>query len=336
MIVLVTGGTGFLGRCVVRALAETGSTVRCLVRTTSNLDDLKKCLDDALWRRLEIVPGELTAPDSYRAALVGVDCVIHLAAGMTGGAAALVMNTVIPTRIFAQACAAAAVPRFVLVSSLGVYGASHLGNWETLDETCPVDNQPHLRDPYTYSKILQESTCRQIAQDKGLPLVVVRPGVIFGPGRGALSTRVGLSVAGWTFRIGDSRLLPYTYVDNCAAAICKATTTPGIAGETFNILDDDLPSVKSVLSTYRRCRRKLRSFWIPQRAIGPLSSMYEAYYRYSKGQLPGVITRYRTDTFWKPLRFSNAKAKRRIGWTPHVPMQKALELAVSAPALGSS
>jgi nucleoside-diphosphate-sugar epimerase len=331
MIAIVTGGTGFLGRRVVRWLAAQGTLVRCLVRATSNVDDLREFLGDVLWQRVEIATGELSDPESYQSALAHVDVVYHLAAGMTGGAAALVLNTVIPTRALAEACVSAKIPRFVLVSSLGVYGAGHLRRWTTLDETCPIDQQPHRRDAYAFAKILQENACREIARDKGLALVVVRPGVIFGPGRGALSTRVGLTFAGWTFRIGSARLLPYTFVDNCAAAIGLAGTAADVIGETFNILDDDLPSVSGVISAYRRNGRGLRAIWLPQNAIGPLSSLYDWYHKYSKGQVPGVITRDRTETIWKPLRFANTKAKVRLAWTPHVPMAEALDKAIRAP-----
>lgn len=331
MIALVTGGTGFLGRRVVKCLSQDGMRVRCLVRATSNTDILKAFVGDELWGNVEVVRGDLADAEGLKHALDGVDVVYHLAAGMTGGVAALVLNTVVPTRALVQACAEAQAQRFVLVSSLGVYGAGHLRSWATLDETCPVDAFPQKRDAYSFSKIMQEQACREIAEKENLGLVVIRPGVVFGPGRGAMSTRFGLTFAGWTCRIGSSRLLPYTFVDNCAAAICRAGAAPDAAGQTINILDDDLPSVRQLLAAYRRHGRKLRTFWLPQRAIGPLSSAYEWYHRQSQGQLPDVISRYRTDTFWKPMRFSNQKAKSLLAWHPHVPMAAALESAITAP-----
>lgn len=330
MIALVTGGTGFLGRQVVSRLAAEGVDVRCLLRGTSQVDDLKRVVGKDHWHRVEIVRAELGDPSSYRSHLAGVDVVYHLAAGMTGGASVLFLNTVVPTRTFVTACADAKVPRFVLVSSLGVYGAGALQPWSTLDEACPVDSTPHLRDAYSFSKIVQENVCREIAVKAGLPLVIIRPGVVFGPGKGALSTRVGLTIGGLTLRIGSARQLPYTYVDNCAAAICLAGQSAKAVGETINILDDDLPSVRSVLAAYRKHGKKLRSIWLPQRAIGPLSSLYGWYHRYSRGQVPEVITRYRTDTFWRPLRFTNAKAKHLLAWTPHVSMACALERSISS------
>jgi nucleoside-diphosphate-sugar epimerase len=332
MIAFVTGGTGFVGRRVVRELAAQGIMVRCLVRPNSNLDELNSVLGDELRQSIEIVRGDVGHESTYRAALEGVDVVYHLAASLAGSASTLFLDTVVPTRALTRASAAMQVRRFVLISSLGVYGSGNLRPWSILDETCPVDQLPHLRDAYSFSKIVQEQICRQMANDGGMPLVIMRPGVVIGPGRGALSNRLGLSLAGVTGRIGSSRQLPYTYVDNCAAAICLAGRTPDAAGETFNILDDDLPSVRDVLAAYSRHGHKVRSFWVPQGAIGPLSSLYEWYHHYSRGQLPGVVTRYRTDNFWKPLLFSNTKAKRLLAWTPHVPMAAALERTILSTA----
>ncbi len=332
MIAFVTGGTGFVGCRVVRGLAAESVKVRCLVRPNSNLGEFKSLLGDELWQNIEIVSGDVGSEGTYRAALEGVDVVYHLAAGLAGGASTLFLNSVVPTRTIMRASATATVRRFVLISSLGVYGAGNLRPWSTLDETCPVDPLPHLRDAYSFSKIVQEQICREIAHGGGMQLVVIRPGVVIGPGRGALSNRLGLSLAGVTGRIGSSRQLPYTYVDNCAAAICLAGSAPDAAGETLNVLDDELPSVRGVLAAYKRHGRKVRSFWVPQGAIGPLSSLYEWYHNYSQGQLPGVVTRYRTDNFWKPLRFSNQKAKRLLAWAPHVPMTEALERAILSTA----
>ena len=72
-------------------------------------------------------------------------------------------------------------------------------------------------------------------------------------------------------------------------AVDETGTAPDAIGETFNILDDDLPSVSELLSAYRRAGKPLRCVSLPQAAIGPLSSLYEWYHHYSKGQLPGVI-----------------------------------------------
>lgn len=322
MMTLVTGAAGFLGRRLVRELALEGCRVRCFLRPSSRVDELRDFVGPKLWSGIDVVRGDLMNADDCRRALDGVDVVQHVAAGLTGGPAVLFLNTVIPTRRLVEAARDSGIRRFVLVSSLGVYAAASLKRNAVLDESCPVDPRPHLRDPYTYSKIAQEMVAWDAHREHGLPLVVIRPGVIYGPGRGALSNRIGLTVAGVLFRIGGGRQLPYVYVDHCATALRQAGLEPGIDGEAFNVLDDDLPNGRRVLRMYRHAGRPVRTLGIPQFAIGPLSSIYESYSRWSEGQLPPVITRYRSDSLWKPLRFTNAKARTRLRWQPHLSFEE--------------
>jgi nucleoside-diphosphate-sugar epimerase len=325
MNALVTGGAGFLGRRLVRELASEGLRVRCFLRESSRVAELRAFVGDALWSNVDVIRGDLMNAVDCQRAVEGIDVVYHAAAGLTGSTAVMFLNTVVPTRRLIDACVEQSVKRFVLVSSLGVYGAAALKRNSVLDESCPLDPTPHQRDPYTYSKIVQEQVAWEAHREKDLPLVVIRPGVIYGPGRGALSNRIGLQIGGRMFHIGGRRQLPYVYVDHVATALRQAGLEPGITGEAFNVLDDELPSGKQVLGMYRRAGRPVKSFWIPQCTIGPLSSLYERYSRWSEGQLPAVITRYRTDSIWKPLRFSNAKARQRLMWSPHLSFAEAFQ-----------
>ena len=329
MNVLVTGGAGFLGRRLVRELASEGMRVRCFLRGASNVDELRTFVGDVLWSNVDVFRGDLMNPADCLAAVEGMDVVHHAAAGLTGSTAVMFLNTVVPTRRLIDACVEQSVKRFVLVSSLGVYGAAALRRNSVLDEACPVDPTPHRRDPYTYSKVVQEQVAWEAHRERRLPLVVIRPGVIYGPGRGALSNRIGLQVGGRMFRIGGGRQLPYVYVDHVATALRQAGLEPGVVGEAFNVLDDELPSGKQVLGMYRRAGRGVKSMWIPQCTIGPLSSLYERYSRWSEGQLPAVITRYRTDSMWKPLRFTNSKAKQRLKWSPHLTFAEAFQRSIA-------
>jgi nucleoside-diphosphate-sugar epimerase len=329
MNALVTGGAGFLGRRLVRELASEGLRVRCFLRESSNVGELRNFVGDALWSNVDVVRGDLENAADCDAAVEGMDIVYHAAAGLTGSTAVMFLNTVVPTRRLIDACVDSPVKRFVLVSSLGVYGAAALKRNSVLDESCPIDPTPHRRDPYTYSKVVQEQVAWEAHRERGLPLVVIRPGVIYGPGRGALSNRIGLQVGGRMFRIGGRRQLPYVYVDHVATALRQAGLEPGVVGEAFNILDDELPSTQQVLGMYRHAGRRVKSVWIPQCTIGPLSSLYERYSRWSQGQLPAVITRYRTESMWKPLRFTNAKAKQRLKWSPHLAFAEAFQRSIA-------
>jgi nucleoside-diphosphate-sugar epimerase len=109
-----------------------------------------------------------------------------------------------------DAAAVAGAQWIVLVSSLGVYDAGSLKRGSLLNESTPLDPAPHLRDLYSYSKIRQEQAARELRGQLGLPLVIVRPGVILGPGRNPISNRVGLRSGGMLIRMGGRQQLPYT------------------------------------------------------------------------------------------------------------------------------
>src|SRR5262245_27864039 len=151
MHAVVTGATGFLGRRLVKALCDDGCAVRCLVRPSSDLSQLQSDLGP-LWRLVEVQHVDLANSEACRPHLERGDIVFHLAAGLTGSPSTLFLNTVIPTRALLGAAAAAEVRRVVLVSSLGVYGTVSLRNGATLTEETPLESQPQLRDPYTFSK----------------------------------------------------------------------------------------------------------------------------------------------------------------------------------------
>lgn len=318
----VTGGAGFLGRQLVRWLAERRIHVRCLVREGSDVSPLRNLLSDAARERVRLISGDLATAE-LEAGLEGVDVVYHLAAALSGNRERWERDTLIPTQRLVSALRSQSA-RFVLVSSIGVYAARAVRRGGTLDESTPVDPLPERRDPYTCSKIHQEQIVWRASEESGLPLTVVRPGVIYGPGRTLITSRVGLTLGPMLLRMGGGQPLPYTFVENCADAVARAGLTPGVAGETFNIVDDDPPTGNRILRSLRRQAPRIRSIWIPQPAIGPLSSLYECCARLSGNRLPDLLTRYKSEAAWKPLRYSNEKAKRLLDWRPQVATEDGL------------
>jgi len=328
--VLVTGATGFLGNRLLPQLLQEDVRIRCLVRSTSQTSRFHEGIPEELRSRVELINGDLSNCHDVDHALEGVEVVYHLAAALSGSCSTMFLNTVIPSRTLMEAAAISPVKRFVLISSLGVYGTKTTRRWGTLDETTPVDPHPEQRDIYSFSKIRQESVAWEVRDQLGLPLVVVRPGVIYGPGRSLVTSRVGLSLGPLLIRMGGGQPLPYTYVDNCAAAIVRAGLTPNIEGEIFNVVDDNLPTGRNIVRLLRKNGIPLRSIWIPRGLIGPLSSLYAWYSRWSEGQLPAVLSRYKSDAIWKPLRYSNLKARQKLHWSPIISTEEGLKRTIAA------
>lgn len=325
MQVLLTGATGFLGRRVLRELIDDGYAVRCAVRPGSDVQALREFAGSSRWSRVETVNVQLADPEQCRRLVEDCDVVYHTAAALSGAPSNLVMNSVVPTRTLMNAAADEQVSRFVLVSSLGIYGSQKLSSQSVLDEECPVDPAGHLRDPYTYSKILQEEIAWNLASERNIPLVVVRPGVIFGDERGALSHRIGLQLGGLILRMGGRQQVPFTYVENCASAVKLAGVTEGIDGQVFNIVDDDLPTGRQVLRKFRKAGHRHRVIGIPQWAINRVAQFNERYSEKTENQIPPVLTRYRVQAMWKSLRYSNARAKQQLGWYPSTSFDEAFE-----------
>jgi nucleoside-diphosphate-sugar epimerase len=162
----------------------------------------------------------------------------------------------------------------------------------------------------------------------GLELVVLRPGVIYGPGGGHFSNRVGLSMFGMFLHLGGSNLLPLTYVENCAEAIVVAALSGG-AGEVYNVVDDDLVTSRQYLARYKKSVKAMRSVPVPYFALMWGSRAVEGYSKRSKGQLPAIFTPYKTKAMWGGNRFSNAKLK-GIGWRPLVSTHEGLARSFAA------
>lgn len=331
MKVLLTGATGFLGRRVFRQLLAKGIGVRCAVRASSSLDMIRG-IADQYGQQLDTVTVNLANEGECFHAVSGCEVVLHLAAALSGCTSSLFQNTVVPTRELIRVSADAGAKRFVLVSSLGVYGPQRLRRYAVLDETCPIDESPHLRDAYSYSKIVQEEVAWQTARDTGMALVVLRPGVIYGDERGVLSHRIGLQFGGRLLRMGGRQQVPFVYVENCADGVVRAGLAEDVDGQAFNLVDDNLPTGRQVIRRYRKSGRRLRVIGIPQFAIPWLAWFNEKYARWTEGQIPAVLSGHRIQAMWKPLRYSNEKARRMLAWSPTVDLDTAFERTLSTPS----
>jgi nucleoside-diphosphate-sugar epimerase len=323
--ILVTGAGGFLGKLVVERLLAHGQTdIRCMLRDTSKAAGLHEIAARFPDAKLEMVAVNLRNPVEIAPAIAGCEMVIHAAAALKGSPAEMFMDSVVASRNLLDAVATMKPMRVVLVSSFGAMGVSGLGRGAMVDESTPMETHPEQRDVYSYSKLRQEQLFWEYKQKFGFELVVLRPGVIYGPGGGQFSNRVGLSLFGTFLHLGGSNLLPLTYVENCAEAIVVAAFYPAADGQIYNVVDDDLLTSREYLSLYKKQVKPMRSVPVPYFALMMIARAVEGYSKRSKGQLPAIFTPYKTRAMWGGNKFSNAKLK-SIGWHPIVSTRDALK-----------
>jgi nucleoside-diphosphate-sugar epimerase/peptidoglycan/xylan/chitin deacetylase (PgdA/CDA1 family) len=327
---LVTGAAGFLGAALIeRLLAHGYKEISCNVRRRADIPKLDALLGQYPDARLDYCVGDLRYREDAVRAVNGAQLIFHLVAGKKGTAADLFLNSVVASRNLLDAIADRKPMRIVLVSSFGVYGVAGLRRGGRVNEQTVLEPHPEWRDHYSYSKLRQEQLFWEYQKRHGFELVVLRPGVIYGPGGGHFSNRVGLTIGNWQLHFGGSNLLPLSYVDNCAEAVVVAGTHPSAAGEVYNVHDDDLPTCRQYLRAYKKNVAKIRSISIPYFGVRLLSYIATKYNRYSKGQLPAILTPYKSASQWRGNRFDNSKL-RSIGCKQLVPTGDGLQRSFAA------
>jgi nucleoside-diphosphate-sugar epimerase len=331
MKILVTGAGGFLGKAIVeRLLAHGEADLRCMLRDPSKTRGLEEIASRYPEAKLEFVTVNLRNLAEIGRAVTGCEIVIHAAAALKGSPAEMFMDSVVASRNLLEAVVNEVRPiRVVLVSSFGVMGVAEMRRGAMIDESTPLERHPEQRDVYSHSKLRQEQLFWEYREKYGFELVVLRPGVIYGPGGGHFSNRVGLSLFGRFLHLGGNNLLPLTYVDNCAEAIAVAALYPGANGQVYNVVDDDLVTSKQYLSLYKDRVKPVRSIPVPYSALMWGSRMVERYSQRSRGQLPAIFTPYKTRAMWGGNQFNNVKLK-SIGWRPVISTRVGLERSFAA------
>ncbi|MCG8569288.1 MAG: NAD(P)-dependent oxidoreductase [Spirochaetes bacterium] len=327
-LILITGANGFIGSKVVELLCEYGfNNLRCFVRPSGNLTKLKKIITKNKEKSIEIFKGNLLDPDDCNLASKDVKVVYHIAAGVEKSFAGCYLNSVVTTKNLLEAIVhEKKIIRFVNVSSFAVYSNMKIRRGGLLDENCVLEtNFVERNEAYAYGKANQDKILLEYNKKYQIPYVIVRPGVVFGPERENISVRIGVDTFGIFMHLGGGNRIPYTYVDNCAEAMILSGLVKGIDGETFNIVDDDLPKSKYFLKQYKKRYRKFKTIKVPYRLFYIFCSLWENYSKKTKGQLPPVFNRRKCSAYWKGNKYSNQKLKKILGWKPRIGMKEALD-----------
>jgi nucleoside-diphosphate-sugar epimerase/predicted dehydrogenase len=309
--ILILGATGFIGRELTRWLIEAGHRVRALVRNPG------KIVADLRNPALECLQGDLNDAAALRSAMAGIDCVYHLARADVKSWADYERYEIGVTRQIAEAALAAGVRRLIYTGTIDSYYA---GAWAgTITEDTPLDPEIERRNLYARAKAASERMLVQMHRERGLPVVILRPGIVIGRGGSSMHWGIGRWWYGSVCQTWGSGLnpLPLVLVEDVAKGLVAASEVPGIEGESFNLVADPSLSAQDYLDEMdrfggiriRRCATPILKFY--------LTDMFKWSVKVITRHPDRHLPSYRD---WESRRqraiFDCTRAKVRLGWKP--------------------
>jgi len=307
---LITGAGGLVGSSLAEACVKRGYKVKALIRTGSDGSFLEKL-------GVEVVRGDLQDKTLPIEATQGVDTVFHCAAkvGDWGSVDSYRQVNLEGLRKLLDSLNPAQLYKFVHFSSLGVYEARH---HHQTDESTPPPDQ-HF-DGYTQSKMESEKLALQYHKDKGYPIVVLRPGFIYGPRDRTVLPRLmeKLKTKEVKYIGSSSYAMNNIFVGNLVQAAFLALDNPNAVGQVFNLTDGEKVSKKRFITTIAKGMNLPTPFFLPV----PLwlvkliaSSMEKKALKRGALEAP-KITKANIKFLGLNLDFSIEKAKRILGYAP--------------------
>ena len=246
-MILVTGGTGFVGSHLMKRLSSERIQTRCLVRKTSDVEKLKEL-------GIEVAYGDVLDKDSLKKAVEDVETVIHLVGIIVEkkGASFEIIHTQ-GTKNLVEVCKAAGVQRFIYISALGArenaISRYHKTKWEA----------------------------ERAVISSGIEYVIFRPSIMIGEG-GEFITMLSRIVR-WAPIIpiidGQSKVQPI-YVENTVDCIIKSLTDPNTTNRIFKIAGPDQITYKELFLTLMEVLEIDKpTFQIPVTFMWPAAYIFE-------------------------------------------------------------
>jgi nucleoside-diphosphate-sugar epimerase len=311
---LVTGATGFLGTALVTELVKRNQSVRVLVR------DGKRATEQ-FGEAVTVFAGDITDAAQVQRAVDGVSIIYHLAGRL--------YHPSVPTALYRQthvegmrtllnACQGQSqLQRIVHCSTTGVHGVT--------GKMPAAEDAPFApTNPYEATKLEGELLALKAYKEQGLPISVVRPGLVYGPGDLHLlgffsSIKKGL------FRVidgGNAQLHP-VYIDDLVSAFLLCAKRPEAIGRSYNISGEHPVTIRELATAIARSLDKqLPKGSIPLWLANLASDIFAITPGMKGEQAP--LTRSRVRFLTNSRVYSIYRAKTELGYAPQINLEEGM------------
>jgi predicted dehydrogenase/nucleoside-diphosphate-sugar epimerase len=309
--VMVIGGTGFIGRNLTRMLVARGHDVRVLSRgRTGPFDDIAD--------HVETVPVSLRDLEGLTAAMQGIDAVFNLAKSMDKTWDAALENDVGTALRVAEAAMAAGVKRLIYTGTIASYDMSD--RFKVITEDTGFGEDMSDRNLYARSKAECEAQLMRMHRDRGLPLVIARPGIVVGHGGPLQHWGIGRWHGAGALRIwGHGRnILPFVLADDVSDGLIRMMDNPDAVGRSFNLVGDPMMSARDYFDAIHQALGaritvkpgNLHAMWL---ADG-VKYILKRYALGRKGAVRPSLADWKSRAHFS--KFDNSRTKAVLGWTP--------------------
>jgi dihydroflavonol-4-reductase len=315
--VLITGGLGFLGSALVTEFGSAGFDTRIFSRQG------RRAASFVHPSGYPITWGDIRDQEAVNRAVEGVNIVIHTVSNFRE---AKTDHEAYPINVggtdnVLESCARHRVERIVLCSTIGVHG--------DVAQVPATETSPYNPgDIYQETKVEVERRARSFERERGVPVSILRPGSLYGPGdlRMLKLFRLIQQRRFVMMGKGDAHFHP-AYIEDVARAFVLAATHPNAAGETFIVGGNGfLPLRELIEAIARHLNVPPPGIRIPLAPIELLARACEAVCRPLNIEPP--LHRRRMSFFRNNRGFSIEKAKRLLGYEPRITLEEGLERTI--------
>ena len=321
MRVFVTGGSGFVGRHVLRRLVDDGHQVSALARSDRAAGIVRSAGADPISGDM----ADLTAAGDraqWTDALDGIDAVVHAAAFMEFWAPDKPFRraNLDPSIALHRAAAASGVTRFVFVSAASV--ASGTQRAAVVDETTD-EGRPNI----AYSRVkLATERALLAANTPAMTTIILRPPFIWGAGMTTVNEMADAAKASqFTWIDHGEHIMDFVHVDNLVHAVARALTH-GRPGGIYYITDGTPMPIREFLTPLLATQgvdiSDSRS--VPYAIAGPFAAALDASYRMLRRPKPPMLTNWLVTFLGRDRSYDFNAARTELGYTPQVPLAQGL------------